>query len=95
LQIKFSIAPGGKQSAAENDSFVLVDLEKFVNADLASKNLISATSQDTVEVHITKVKVKHGASAYFGGPFAGADEITACTIRHRVMFTGAPKQLRR
>jgi hypothetical protein len=76
-QIKFSIAPEGKQSVAENDSFVLADLEKVVNADLASKSLLSATSQDTIDVQITKVKVKHGASAYFAGPLAGADEITA------------------
>ncbi len=76
-QIKFAIAPEGKQSVTENESFVLADLEKFVNADLASKSLLNATSQDTVDVLITKVKVKHGASAYFGGPLAGADEITA------------------
>jgi hypothetical protein len=79
-QIKFSIAPEGKQSVADNDSFVLADLESAVNADLASKSLLNATSQDTVEVQITKVKVKHGASAYFAGPFAGADEITATVI---------------
>ncbi len=30
-----------------------------------------------MEVQITKVKVKHGATSYFAGPFAGADEITA------------------
>jgi hypothetical protein len=79
-QIKFSIAPEGKQSVAENDSFVLADLEKLVNADLANKSLLNATSQDVVEVQITKVKVKHGASAYFAGPLAGADEITAKVI---------------
>jgi hypothetical protein len=79
-QIKFSIAPEGKQSVTENDSFSLSDLEKFVNTELASKNLLNATSQDTLEVQITKVKVKHGASSYFAGPFAGADEITANVI---------------
>jgi uncharacterized protein YfdQ (DUF2303 family) len=79
-QIKFSIAPEGKQSVADNDSFVLADLEKVVNTDLASKSLLMATSSDTVDVQITKVKVKHGASSYFAGPFAGADEITAKVI---------------
>jgi hypothetical protein len=79
-QIKFSVASEGKQSVAENDSFVLTDLEKIVNADLTSKSLLNAASQDVVEVQITKVKVKHGASAYFAGPLAGADEITANVI---------------
>jgi hypothetical protein len=76
-EIKFSIAPEGKASVAENDSFVLADFEKIINADLQNKNLINAQSTDSLDVQITKVRVKHGASAYFGGPLAGADEITA------------------
>jgi hypothetical protein len=76
-EIKFSVAPEGKASVAENDFFVLADFEKTIQADLNSKNLIDAKSSDSLDVQITKVRVKHGASAYFGGPLAGADEITA------------------
>jgi hypothetical protein len=82
--IKFSVAPEGKQSVTDNDSFVLADLEKIVNADLSSKNLLNAQAPDTLDVLITKVRVKHGATSYIVGPFAGADEITA-----KVMINGA------
>jgi hypothetical protein len=82
--INFSVAPEGKQSVTDNQSFVLADLEKIVSADLLSKNLINSQASDTLEVQITKVRVKHGATAYIAGPWAGADEITA-----KVMINGA------
>jgi hypothetical protein len=78
--VRFSIAPEGKASAAENDSFVLADFEKFINADLNSKKLINPQANDILDVQITKVRAKHGAASYFGGPFAGADEITAKVV---------------
>jgi hypothetical protein len=86
-EIKFSVAPEGKTSVTENESFVLADFEKAINADLRDRKLISAQSGDTLDVQITKVRVKHGASSYFGGPLAGADEITA-----KVMLKGASQK---
>lgn len=75
--IKFSVAAAGKASVAENESFVLADFEKAINADLKERKLIDGQSADALDVQITKVKIKHGATSYFAGPFAGADEITA------------------